>query len=96
MTIAVSAPGGSDRIGHKRLVVVFGEHPATDADCIAECLRRIYAVQVPVRSGTGSIRRVNVKAAPRQSERDIYLFLSGVSCPGRRPAGRPAARPWAR
>lgn len=51
-------------IGHKRLVVVYGEHPETDADYIAESMRRIYAVRVPVRNGVGEIRRVNVNAAP--------------------------------
>ena len=52
------------RIGHKRLIAVFGEHPSTDADYIAETLRTIYAVSVPVRKARGQIRRVNVNAAP--------------------------------
>lgn len=52
------------KIGHKRLVVVFGEHPATDADYIAECMKKIYEVRVPGRVGMGAIRRVNVNAAP--------------------------------
>ena len=51
-------------IGHKRLIVVFGEHPETDADYIAETMKTIYEVKVPVRSGMGEIRRVNVNAAP--------------------------------
>ena len=51
-------------IGHKRLIVVYGEHPATDADYIAESIRTIYDVKVKARKGTGSIRRVNVNAAP--------------------------------
>jgi 2-iminoacetate synthase len=46
--------------GHKRLIVVFGEHPRYDADFIATCIRDIY----DVRSGHGEIRRVNVNAAP--------------------------------
>ncbi len=46
--------------GHKRLVVVFGEHPRYDADAIAATVREVYAT----RSGTGEIRRVNVNAAP--------------------------------
>jgi 2-iminoacetate synthase len=46
--------------GHKRLVVVFGEHPRYDADFIATCIRDIYDVH----SGHGEIRRVNVNAAP--------------------------------
>jgi 2-iminoacetate synthase len=46
--------------GHKRLIVVFGEHPRYDADFIATCIRDIY----DVRRGPGEIRRVNVNAAP--------------------------------
>jgi 2-iminoacetate synthase len=46
--------------GHKRLIVVFGEHPRYDADFIATCIRDIYDVS----SGTGEIRRINVNAAP--------------------------------
>ena len=51
-------------IGHKRLILVYGEHPDTDADYIAESMRRVYSVHVPVRNGEGCIRRVNVNAAP--------------------------------
>jgi len=46
--------------GHKRLIVVFGEHPRYDADFIASCIRDIYDVH----TGHGEIRRVNVNAAP--------------------------------
>ena len=51
-------------IGHKRLIIVFGEHPETDADYIAQTMKTIYDVKVPVRNGMGEIRRVNVNAAP--------------------------------
>ena len=40
-------------LGHKRIVAVYGEHPSTSADYIAESIRRIYAVKVPVRKGRG-------------------------------------------
>lgn len=46
--------------GHKRLILVFGEHPRYDAEFIADSVRRVYAVH----SGNGEIRRVNVNAAP--------------------------------
>lgn len=46
--------------GHKRLVVVFGEHPRYDAEAIAATVRNIYAAH----DGHGEIRRVNVNAAP--------------------------------
>lgn len=46
--------------GHKRLILVFGEHPRYDARFIADCARQVYAVRV----GHGEIRRVNINAAP--------------------------------
>ncbi len=51
-------------IGHKRLIAVYGEHPSSDAEFIARTMRTIYDVKVPVRSGVGQIRRINVNAAP--------------------------------
>jgi 2-iminoacetate synthase len=51
-------------LGHKRIIAVYGEHPATGADYIVESMRAIYGVKVPVRKGWGQIRRVNVNAAP--------------------------------
>jgi 2-iminoacetate synthase len=52
------------KIGHKRLVVVYGEHPDSDADYIADSIRAVYSVDEPTRRGRGRIRRVNVNAAP--------------------------------
>lgn len=49
-----------ERSGHKRLILVFGEHPDYDADFIARSVRQVYAVH----EGRGEIRRVNVNAAP--------------------------------
>jgi 2-iminoacetate synthase len=49
-----------ERKGHKRLIVVFGEHPAYSPEFIAETVRTIYSVK----EGHGEIRRVNVNAAP--------------------------------
>jgi 2-iminoacetate synthase len=49
-----------ENVGHKRLIIVFGEHPRYDAEYIAECVREIYQV----RTEHGEIRRVNVNAAP--------------------------------
>jgi len=46
--------------GHKRLILVFGEHPRYDADFIAECVHSCYSTKV----GHGEIRRVNINAAP--------------------------------
>ncbi|MCU0917691.1 MAG: [FeFe] hydrogenase H-cluster radical SAM maturase HydG, partial [Planctomycetes bacterium] len=65
------------QIGHKRLIVVYGEHPQSGIDYIASTLRTIMDVKVKIRrgwegtpnathrgGGTGQIRRCNVNAAP--------------------------------
>jgi 2-iminoacetate synthase len=46
--------------GHKRTILVFGEHPQYDAQYIADCVRLVYSVK----TGHGEIRRVNINAAP--------------------------------
>ncbi|MGE5309016.1 MAG: [FeFe] hydrogenase H-cluster radical SAM maturase HydG [Deltaproteobacteria bacterium] len=51
-------------IGHKRLILVCGEHPSSGADYICDAMKTIYGVKVRARSGEGQIRRVNVNAAP--------------------------------
>lgn len=48
-------------VGHKRLVVVYGEHPTTDINYIADTIRAIYDTKV----GNGEIRRVNINAPPQ-------------------------------
>jgi|GEM_PF-101090 len=50
--------------GHKRLVVVFGEHPDSDVDYMISAIDTIYSVKVKTRAGEANIRRVNVNAAP--------------------------------
>ena len=52
------------KIGHKRLIVVYGEHPASDAGYIADTIRTIYDVNVKTENGCGQIRRVNINASP--------------------------------
>lgn len=46
--------------GHKRLILVFGEHPRYDAEFIANAVRCVYETK----RGLGEIRRVNINAAP--------------------------------
>lgn len=46
--------------GHKRLILVFGEHPRYSPEFIADTVRAVYAVK----NGHGEIRRVNINAAP--------------------------------
>lgn len=50
------------KIGHKRLIVVYGEHPLSDIDYIVESIRTIYGVRVKARHGWGDIRRANINA----------------------------------
>jgi 2-iminoacetate synthase len=50
-----------EKQGHKRLILVFGEHPQYDADFIHDCVETVYGVKV----GHGEIRRVNINAAPQ-------------------------------
>lgn len=50
--------------GHKRLIMVYGEHPNSDVHYIADTLKTAYATKL----GNGEIRRVNVNAAPMSIE----------------------------
>ncbi|MBN2467692.1 MAG: [FeFe] hydrogenase H-cluster radical SAM maturase HydG [Deltaproteobacteria bacterium] len=47
-------------VGHKRLIVVYGEHPSSDYRYMCKSIQKVYAT----RNGTGEIRRVNINAAP--------------------------------
>lgn len=58
--------------GQKRLVMVYGEHPSSDVDYIAETLKVAYETKV----GHGEIRRANVNAAPLSV--DDYRILKDV------------------
>jgi 2-iminoacetate synthase len=60
--------------GHKRLILVFGEHPAYDAQYIAETVRTVYGVKV----GHGEIRRVNINAAPMDVEGYRAIKAAGI------------------
>ncbi|PKN75682.1 MAG: [FeFe] hydrogenase H-cluster radical SAM maturase HydG [Candidatus Cloacimonetes bacterium HGW-Cloacimonetes-2] len=50
--------------GHKRLIMVYGEHPMYSADYIAETVRTVYDTKYK----KGEIRRVNINAAPLDIE----------------------------
>ena len=47
-------------VGHKRLILVFGEHPDYTPEFMADTVRTVYTVK----RGKGEIRRVNINAAP--------------------------------
>ncbi|PIV18110.1 MAG: [FeFe] hydrogenase H-cluster radical SAM maturase HydG [Elusimicrobia bacterium CG03_land_8_20_14_0_80_50_18] len=46
--------------GHKRVIVVYGEHPSSGIDYMTDTINTIYSVKIR----HGQIRRVNVNAAP--------------------------------
>ena len=50
--------------GHKRLILVYGEHPDYTPEFIADNVKLTYSVK----KGRGSIRRVNINAAPLDIE----------------------------
>jgi 2-iminoacetate synthase len=64
--------------GHKRLVLVFGEHYRSDVDYIAAAVKSVYDVNEtsPQTGNPSSIRRVNVNAAPMGIEK--LRILKGV------------------
>ena len=47
-------------VGHKRLIMVYGEHPGSDHEYICQTIEAAYQAK----SGHGEIRRANVNAAP--------------------------------
>lgn len=60
--------------GHKRLILVFGEHPHYDPPFIAQAVREVYGVKV----GHGEIRRVNINAAPFDHEGFRTIKEAGI------------------
>lgn len=60
--------------GHKRLILVYGEHPAYTPEFIAESVRTVYQVK----EKNGEIRRVNINAAPLDIEGFKTVHESGI------------------
>jgi 2-iminoacetate synthase len=63
-----------ENAGHKRTILVFGEHPDYDAEFIAHAVREVYATRV----GHGEIRRVNINAAPLDHEGYRMVKAAGI------------------
>jgi 2-iminoacetate synthase len=61
--------------GHKRLILVFGEHPQYNADFIARCVEIAYAAK---EGPGGEIRRVNINAAPMEVKEYKKLKKAGI------------------
>ena len=61
-------------VGHKRLILVYGEHPKYTPEYIAETVRQVYSIH----SGKGAIRRVNINAAPLDHEGYKIVKEAGI------------------
>ena len=66
--------------GHKRLIMVYGEHPRSDVDYMIDTINTVYSVErkAPVSGRITSIRRVNVNAAPMSVADLRKLKTSGI------------------
>lgn len=65
-------------IGHKRLIIVFGEHPSMSVEFMCDAIRTIYDVKVKARVGWGQIRRINVNAPPLRTDELRRLKQGGL------------------
>ncbi len=63
-----------ERMGHKRLLLEFGEHPDNSIDYVTDVIREIYST----REGRGEIRRVNVNIAATTTENYRKLREAGI------------------
>lgn len=60
--------------GHKRIIIVFGEHPRYDPEFMAECVHHVYSTT----TARGEIRRVNINAAPLDHRGYATVKASGI------------------
>jgi 2-iminoacetate synthase len=63
-----------ENAGHKRLILVYGEHPKYDAQYIHDTVETVYNTK----SGKGEIRRVNINAAPLDIEGFKIVKEAGI------------------
>ena len=66
------------KMGHKRGLVVYGEHPKSDANYIKDTIEAIYDVRVKTNKSKSKIRRVNINAAPMEISDLEKLWKVGV------------------
>lgn len=66
--------------GHKRMILVYGEHPRSDVHYMVDTIKEVYSVErkAPVSGRIASIRRVNVNAAPLSVPDFKLLKSSGI------------------
>jgi 2-iminoacetate synthase len=60
--------------GQKRLILVYGEHPDYSADYIAHTVKLVYGIK----KGHGEIRRVNINAAPFDTDGFRKIKEAGI------------------
>ena len=63
-----------EKEGHKRLILVYGEHHKYTPQFIAETVKTCYSVKV----GNGEIRRININAAPLDIEGFRVVKEAGI------------------
>ena len=63
-----------ERAGHKRLILVFGEHPDYTPAFMARTVEQVYRLK----DGHGEIRRVNINAAPLNHEGYRTIKQAGI------------------
>ena len=63
-----------ENLGHKRLILVYGESPLYSPEFIAHTVKKVYETKV----GKGSIRRVNINAAPLDVEGYKIVKAAGI------------------
>lgn len=61
-------------VGHKRLIMVYGEHPSSDYEYICRTVETAYRVK----KGPGEIRRANVNAAPLFEDEYRAVHATGI------------------
>lgn len=66
------------KIGHKRLIVVYGEHPSNDIEYMLKSIDTIYKVKAKTKKRSAQIRRVNVNAPPLQIKELVQLPKIGI------------------
>ncbi len=64
-----------ERTGQKRLILVYGEHPAYSAEYIAHTVREVYATRG---EASDRINRVNINAAPFDTEGFRIVHDAGI------------------
>ncbi len=64
-----------EAVGHKRLILVWGEHPWYTPESVAEVVKTIYDVKS---DPSGEIRRVNINAAPLDDAGYRIVKESGI------------------